>query len=53
MISKKKTSTKAATKSKKAPAPKVRIDRFMGNASEIATPEELERKPLAVSPKLK
>ncbi len=53
MSSKKKTSTKAATRSKKAPAPKVRTDRFVGTASEIATPEELERKPLVVSPKLR
>lgn len=53
MSSKKKTSTKAATKSKKAAAPKVRIDRFIGTADELATPEELERKPLVVSAKLK
>jgi hypothetical protein len=43
---KKKTSKKAEPKSKKAAAPKVRIDRFMGTADEIATPDELEDNPL-------
>lgn len=55
MSSKAKSSTRSASKGKstKAAAPKVRTDRFVGSANEIALPEEIKRKPLAVSSKAK